>query len=42
LQLYESRQSGDYDDFVYFNEDDYANLKPKAEKFIKAIEQLIG
>jgi uncharacterized protein (UPF0332 family) len=41
-QLYECRQSGDYDDFVYFNEDDYANLAPKAEKFIEAIEQLIN
>jgi uncharacterized protein (UPF0332 family) len=41
-QLYESRQSGDYDDFVYFNEDDYANLKPKAIEFIKTIEQLIN
>lgn len=41
-QLYESRQSGDYDDFVYFNNEDYADLKPRAEKFIATIEKMIG
>lgn len=41
-QLYDSRQSGDYEDFVYFNEEDFANLAPKAQKFIEAIERLIG
>jgi uncharacterized protein (UPF0332 family) len=40
-QLYESRQSGDYDDFVYFNHDDYADLEPKAKIFITAVESLI-
>jgi uncharacterized protein (UPF0332 family) len=41
-QLYESRQSGDYDDFVFFNEEDYANLKAKAQTFISTIERLIN
>jgi uncharacterized protein (UPF0332 family) len=41
-QLYESRQSGDYDDFVYFNNEDYADLKPRAERFIATIEKMIG
>jgi uncharacterized protein (UPF0332 family) len=40
--LYESRQSGDYDDFVYYDENDYASLEPKATEFVEAVESLIS
>ena len=39
--LYESRQSGDYEDFVYYEADDYELLKPKALQFIEEIKKLI-
>ncbi len=40
--LFESRQSGDYDDFVYYDESDYVNLEPKATKFVETLESLIA
>jgi len=39
--LMESRQSGDYADFVYFDEEDYNRLYPRAVAFIEAIKNLI-
>jgi uncharacterized protein (UPF0332 family) len=40
--LFENRQSGDYDDFVYYDQNDYSNLEPKAIEFVETIEKLIG
>lgn len=39
--LFESRQSGDYEDFVFYDDADYAFLRPRAEEFIAAMQQLI-
>jgi len=39
--LFNSRQSGDYEDFVDSDADDYASLRPEAEKFIAAVKNLI-
>lgn len=39
--LFESRQSGDYEDFVYYDDSDYSYLRPRAEAFIENIKRLI-
>ena len=42
MTLFESRQSGDYEDFVYCDIDLYSNLRPKTSNFIEAITGLIA
>lgn len=39
--LYDNRQTGDYDDFIYFDEETVSELYPQAIEFVNAIEQLI-
>lgn len=41
-RLYELRQSGDYDDFVYCDKEMTDEYYPKAEAFILAVEELIN
>ncbi|MBD5238996.1 MAG: HEPN domain-containing protein [Bacteroidales bacterium] len=41
-QLYENRQSGDYEDFVYCDEELFAFLRPQAEDFVKKISKHIS
>ena len=41
-KLFDLRQSGDYDDWFYIEEDDIVPLVEPAEKFITAIENLIS
>ncbi len=40
-RLFEIRHSGDYDDFVYCDKELVEEYQPKAEKFIKAINELL-
>ena len=40
--LFDKRQSGDYDDFIYNDQETVDELYPKAQAFIEAIEQLIN
>ena len=40
-QLFENRQSGDYEDFVYCDKELFDVLRPQAEDFVKTISQLI-
>jgi uncharacterized protein (UPF0332 family) len=40
--LFESRQSGDYDDFILYDENDYIDLEPKAIEFVDTLESLIA
>lgn len=39
--LYDSRQSGDYDDFVFFDAADYESYRPKVVEFIEAVKGLL-
>ena len=39
--LFEKRHSGDYDDFVYCDQEMFDELYPKAESFIKEVKDLI-
>jgi uncharacterized protein (UPF0332 family) len=39
--LFDLRQSGDYDDFTEFNKDTLKDLLPDAEKFIENIENIL-
>lgn len=39
--LFNFRQSGDYDDFVYYDIDSYSAMKPQTEDFIAALKALI-
>ncbi len=39
--LFEKRHSGDYDDFVYCDEDLVNDLYPQAKAFIEAIDKLL-
>lgn len=39
--LFEKRHSGDYDDFVYCDEEMLNELYPQAELFVKAIDELL-
>lgn len=41
-RLFESRQAGDYEDFIYYDSSTYAELLPMAEKFIKAVKSLLA
>lgn len=41
LTLFENRQSGDYEDFVYCDIDLYNSLRPQAESFVKRISEMI-
>lgn len=41
LILFENRQSGDYEDFVYCDLNLFTELYPKTEAFIEAIKKLI-
>lgn len=40
-QLFENRQSGDYEDFVYCDQTLYDNLYPQAVDFVNTIKQLV-
>lgn len=40
-QLFENRQSGDYEDFVYCDKELFDILRPQAENFVSAIACLI-
>ncbi|MBQ9672334.1 MAG: HEPN domain-containing protein [Prevotella sp.] len=41
ISLFETRHSGDYDDFVYCDRELYDEYLPKARKFIEDIKDLI-
>jgi uncharacterized protein (UPF0332 family) len=41
-QLFENRQSGDYEDFVYCDQELYDRLRPQADEFITVINRLIN
>lgn len=40
-QLFENRQSGDYEDFVYCDQELYETLRPMAVDFVDRLKQLI-
>ena len=40
-EMFDFRQEGDYDDFVYFEEEKIQNWLEKAEKYLKALEECI-
>ena len=40
-QLFENRQSGDYEDFVYCDLDLFEQLRPQAEDFVNVVKALI-
>lgn len=40
--LFEKRQSGDYDDFIYFDEETTLELFEKSKEFIQKIQSLIN
>ena len=40
-ELFDNRQSGDYDDFLSFDRETVERLLPDKQAFIKAIEELI-
>lgn len=42
MTLFENRQSGDYEDFVYCDAELYALLRPKSEELINAVAALIS
>lgn len=42
MSLFENRQSGDYEDFVYCDAELYNLLRPKTEDFINSLKQLIS
>jgi uncharacterized protein (UPF0332 family) len=39
--MYDFRQEGDYDDLVYFEEEEVNNWFERAEKYIKVLEECI-
>ena len=39
--LFEKRHSGDYDDFIYCDQEMFDELYPKAEAFIEEVKELI-
>ncbi len=41
-RLFDSRQAGDYEDFVYYDKETYEVLAPLALKFIERLSALIG
>lgn len=40
-ELFEKRQSGDYEDFIYCDFETFENLRPKAESFVTRISELL-
>lgn len=42
MTLFENRQSGDYEDFVYCDNNLFNELLPDTEKFIEAVIRLIN
>ena len=40
-QLFENRQSGDYEDFVYCDQELYDALRPQAQEFVVKVTNLI-
>lgn len=40
-QLFENRQSGDYEDFVYCDKELFDALRPQAEDFVNTISSLV-
>lgn len=40
-QLFENRQSGDYEDFVYCDLELFEQLRPQAEDFVNTVSKLI-
>lgn len=42
MSLFENRQSGDYEDFVYCDAELYGLLRPKTADFIEALRSLIA
>lgn len=40
--LFDSRQTGDYEDFVYFDEETTSELYPQAVEFVEAIEKMLN
>ena len=40
-QLFNDRMSGDYDDFLFYDEDMLSELRPLSEEFITVIENII-
>lgn len=42
MTLFENRQSGDYEDFIYCDAELYNLLRPQSEAFINAIKQLLA
>lgn len=40
-QLFENRQSGDYEDFVYCDKELYDMLRPQAEDFVNKISEML-
>lgn len=41
MTLFENRQSGDYEDFVYCDQETYSTLRPQSEAFINEVSKLI-
>ena len=39
--LFDNRQTGDYEDFIYFDEETTSQLYPQAVEFVEAIEKLL-
>ncbi|WP_455624748.1 HEPN domain-containing protein [Parabacteroides sp.] len=39
--LYNKRQDGDYDDFIFFEDEDLKEVQPQVDEFIARIEELI-
>ncbi len=40
-QLFENRQSGDYEDFVYCDKELFDTLRPQAEEFVNTISSFV-
>lgn len=41
VNLFDSRQRGDYDEFVYATQEEVDELIPKAQRFIEEIDALL-
>lgn len=41
-QLFENRQSGDYEDFIYCDKELYDELFPQAKEFVSVLNSLIN
>jgi hypothetical protein len=42
MNLFDSRQRGDYDEFVYNTREEVDELYPKAQRFIEEVDALLG